>query len=67
MKYIGFPRPSYPLGGMLEPVGFGPCKFESNIQEKETASEVVQRSRRIISEAVSADKRRFLHFMVIAD
>jgi len=27
---------------MLEPVGFGPCNFESNIQEKETASEVVQ-------------------------
>jgi len=38
------PRPSYPLGGMLEPVSFGSCNCESNIQEKETTSEVVQRS-----------------------
>jgi hypothetical protein len=30
------------LYGMLEPVGFVPCNFESNIKEKETASEVVQ-------------------------
>jgi len=42
MKYIGFPRPSYPLAAMLERVGFGPCDFEFYIKEKETASEVVQ-------------------------
>jgi len=29
MKYIGLPRPSCPLGGMLEPVGFGFCNYES--------------------------------------
>jgi len=26
------PRPSYPLYGMLEPVGFGSCNFESKKQ-----------------------------------
>jgi len=35
-------RSGYPLGGMLEPVGLGSCNFETNIQEEETASEVVQ-------------------------
>jgi hypothetical protein len=35
MKYIGFPRPSYPLAHIVEPAYFGPCNFESNIQEKD--------------------------------
>jgi len=34
------PRPSYPLWDMLERTYFGSCNFESNIQVKETASEV---------------------------
>ncbi len=42
MKYIGFPRPSYPLYLILERTYFGPCNFESNIQEEETASEVMR-------------------------
>ena len=37
MKYIGFPRPSYPLVAIVETVYFGPCDFESNIQEEETS------------------------------
>jgi hypothetical protein len=34
------------LAAMFERVGFGPCNFESNIQDKETASEDVQSSRK---------------------
>ena len=37
MKYIGFPRPSYPLALSLERTYFGSCKCESNIQEEETS------------------------------
>jgi len=54
MKYIGFPRPSYPLAAMFEPVGFGSCNFESNIQEKKQPQKwcnVYERTRT----AVSAD------------
>jgi len=44
MKYIGLPRPCPPLGGMLEPIGFGLCNFESNIQEKDVLTRVVYHS-----------------------
>jgi len=37
MKYIGFPRPSYPLWLSLERTYFGHCNFESNIKEEETS------------------------------
>ena len=35
------PSPSYPLYAMLEPVGFGLCNFESNIQEKDAPTRAV--------------------------
>jgi len=38
--------PSYPLAAMLETVCYGPCNFESNIQEKDAPSKVVQRERK---------------------
>jgi len=37
------------LAAMLEPVGFGYCNCESNIQEKETASEAVNEFDKMIN------------------
>jgi len=37
------PRPSYPLGLILERTHFGSYNYESNIQEKDASSRVVQR------------------------
>ena len=42
MKYIGFPRPSYPLWSILERTYFGPCNLESNIQEEETSKRKIR-------------------------
>jgi hypothetical protein len=51
MKYIGFPRPSYPLGGMLERTYFGSYNLESNIQEEEKSK------RKIVNIGVMANHR----------
>jgi len=40
MKYIGFPRPSYPLAVILERTYWGTCNVLA--KRKKTASEVVQ-------------------------
>jgi hypothetical protein len=47
MKYIGLPRPSYPLGPILERTYTGRCDFESNIQEKDAPSRVLRWINRI--------------------